>query len=281
MLAAEPTPFAYDYWSFNPGVLEQDLYTIPLEAALLLSINKFNTPASSPLVLFKQEVFPDKREQSRHTKHLLVPGFAVWTLGTFLYANSQSSSFSIGAHTRGLIHSVMATELTTSFAKVTFRRPRPVVEGEKKRGGSIREDDYYSFFSGHASHAFNLASYTTGLVHSYVPCTICSVFFGTTAYTAAAFVASARAIDGQHNWSDVAVGSLVGLATGLLMQQRVTEVSEKSKTRDTTHSTRQRNRSHSSPDTPTAKRSFVTIVPEVYHTNSYRIFGFSVKLKLD
>jgi membrane-associated phospholipid phosphatase len=212
-----------DWHAYSPGLLEQDLFTIPFEAGLIAAMNEFYTPSPMPLLPFRDEVQPLQRNSSRHPKELLVPIGAAWAVGTFGFLETATERFPIAPLFRGWIHAHLVTEMITSFAKVTFQRPRPFYELEKRKG-RLRKDDRFSFFSGHASHAFAFAGYSSSMVLAHTDNSAGAVFYTAGALTLASMVARARAIDGQHNWSDVVAGSLVGLTTGVLIQTRVDQV---------------------------------------------------------
>jgi hypothetical protein len=213
-----------DGHSFNPGLLSQDVLTIPLEAGLIASMNHTYTPTPKPLVKFENEVVPEGRKASRHPKELLVPIGAAWALGTLGYLESQTDRFPVAPYLRGWIHSHLITEIATTFSKTAFQRPRPFYEKEVKKGSKIRKDDRLSFFSGHASHAFTFAGYSSSMMLSETNHSIGAWAYTGVAMLLAASVARARAIDGQHNWTDVIAGSFVGLTTSVFVQKRVSEV---------------------------------------------------------
>lgn len=214
-----------DWLAYNPGLLEQDVLTIPLEAGLIGAINAFYTPSPRPLYPFRAEVRPNQRNKSRHPKELLAPIGAAWAVGTLSYFETTSDRFPIAPYVRGWIHAHLVNEIFTTFAKTTFQRPRPFYDSELAKG-TTREDDRFSFFSGHASHAFTFAGYSSAMVLAESDYAAGGYVYTLGALSAAAVVARARAVDGQHNWSDVVAGGLVGLTTGVLMQHRVQEVVE-------------------------------------------------------
>gem|GEM_PF-621649 len=213
-----------DWQAYNPGLLEQDVFTIPLEAGLIGAMNEFYTPAPHPLIHFPREVRPVQRNSSRHPKALLAPLGAAWAVSTLGYFEMANDRFPISPLVRGWIHTHLATELATTFAKVTFQRPRPFYDMEVAQGLTPRKDDRFSFFSGHASHAFAFAGYSSSLVMKYTDNSIGGMAYTAGALTVAGVVARARAIDGQHNWSDIVVGGLVGATTSVLMFNRVEAV---------------------------------------------------------
>lgn len=99
---------------------------------------------------------------------------------------------------------VLATAVLVMIVKFTVRRRRP--EGEW--GDIYRSTDPHSFPSGHAARSFMLAT----MALAYGP-----PWFGIILVIWAPLVALARVAMGVHYFSDVFVGSLVGILLGLLV----------------------------------------------------------------
>jgi membrane-associated phospholipid phosphatase len=220
----------FDIWNGNyqPGLWEQDLLTLPLEAGLILGMNSTYTKTPRQLVPFKQEVFPSGRNPSQHTKSFLVPAGLIWgggVLGGLAYAVPEK--FSLYPAVAGLAHAHLLTEVFTSFSKLSFQRPRPFLEAEKTKGNAIRDDDRLSFFSGHSSHVFAFSAYTSAMIWQSTDNGWVRGFYTLFAASAASWVGSSRAIRGQHNWSDVIVGAAVGSATGIWVRCRTYETEKK------------------------------------------------------
>ena len=109
-------------------------------------------------------------------------------------------------------------------AKGTFRRRRPYVHNQdlslerKKELAGSNNDAFKSFFSGHATTAFVLATFGSTVFADVVeapPWAERLVWAGT--LSAAALTAYARVAAGKHYASDVIVGALVGSAIGHLV----------------------------------------------------------------
>lgn len=207
---------------YRPGDWHQDLYTIPLEALAVTLISQ-QSPPSVPRWPFANEESNAIRNPSRQ------PGGFAAALGVSallplagsLYKTSPD--FPYWRHLRGFIHSHLWTELFTSSAKVYFGRKRPFYDTVARRG-EARTDDRLSFFSGHSSHSFAFATYASSLAHAELhDKSVAWLYTGVFSLTAA-WVAGSRAVDRQHNWSDVLVGSLVGSTVGYLTYSRVQEV---------------------------------------------------------
>lgn len=207
---------------YRPGDWEQDLYTIPLEALAVTAISQ-RMPPQNPRWPFAHETATATRNPSRQPGGFAAAlGIAALVpLSGAVYA--VSPDFSYARHLRGFIHSHLWTELFTSSAKVYFGRKRPFYDTVARRG-EARSDDRLSFFSGHASHSFAFATYASLVAHnelrdSHLAWLYTGIFSAT-----ASWVAASRAIDRQHNWSDVIVGSFVGSSVGYLMHSRVQQV---------------------------------------------------------
>jgi membrane-associated phospholipid phosphatase len=212
--------------SWNPGLLEQDLITLPIELGMVGGLYSFYTPTPHPLYPFKNEVSPLQRNKSQHPKEVLVPAGAVWALGTLSYLEFATERFPLSPIVRGWIHAHLVTEILTAAAKVSFQRPRPFYGRELESGRPLRNDDRFSFFSGHASHAFAFAGYSSAALLNRTHYSPGAFVYAAGAFSAASFVAHARVTGGQHNWSDVIVGGLVGLTSSILTYRRVEQVIE-------------------------------------------------------
>jgi membrane-associated phospholipid phosphatase len=215
-----------NWHSWSPGLLEQDLITMPMELALIGVINEVYTPTPKSLYPFKNEVSPLQRNRSRHPKELLAPIGAGWALGTLGFLEATTDRFPLAPVFRGWIHAHLVTEILTTTAKVSFQRPRPFYGREQASGNRIREDDRFSFFSGHASHAFAFAGYSSSAILHRTQYAPGAFVYAAGAFTLASVVSRARAVDGQHNWSDIVAGGAVGLATSILTYRRVEQVIE-------------------------------------------------------
>jgi membrane-associated phospholipid phosphatase len=90
----------------------------------------------------------------------------------------------------------------------------------------VTKEERFSFFSGHASHTFAFASYASGLAFSQLKDDSSAWFYTGLLFGSASWIGASRAIDKQHNWSDVLAGAAVGSAIGYLTFNRVTQVSE-------------------------------------------------------
>ena len=213
--------------AYSPGLLEQDVYTLPLEGALVYAVSNWSTRTSKPLWPFQDEKTNGTRNPTRHPGKALAVAGGGLALGTltalsFLPPNAKGESFELGASLRGWIHAHLVNEIVTSFAKNSFQRERPMHDTVTKKG-TVREDDRRSFFSGHASHAFTFAHYSSQLVWHNVENKEVGLLYSSLSYGLATWAAGARAYDGQHHWPDVIVGSLAGLATSHFVYQRVAQ----------------------------------------------------------
>lgn len=219
-----PQVTTLECYLYKPGLWEQDLYTIPAEALLVTLVSQ-QAPPSSPRWPFQNESANEFRNPSRQ------PGlFAVALAGSTLLPLTANilqlkPQFPVWIHLRGLIHSHLWTEFFTSSAKVYFGRKRPFYD-TAERLGDVRRDDKLSFFSGHASHAFAYASYASQLAFNELNSTPLAWTYAAILNGTASWVASSRAFDKQHNWSDVITGAAVGTAVGYFMYQRVQHLSQ-------------------------------------------------------
>jgi membrane-associated phospholipid phosphatase len=220
----EPSQSSLSWMSFNPGDLKQDFITLPLEGALIGSVNYFYTPKATPVWPFNNESANlDPRPTTLHGSTIMpyALGAATFVLGGLTLSNDD---FALGTHVRGWLHAVLLTELATSTAKVTFQRKRPFYDTIEQNGGTTTYDDRFSFFSGHASHAFSFATYSSALMIQYSKSPILSWTYAALAYSAATYIASTRVTDHAHNVSDVIAGGIVGTAIAAAVFYRVEQI---------------------------------------------------------
>lgn len=219
-----PSPPAAECFFYQPGNWQQDLFTIPLEALVVTAISQQKPPAT-PRWPFHSEAANEIRNPSRQPG-MFAAGLAAGALVPLTTSLVNSNpKFPILTHLRGLIHSHLWTEFFTSSAKVYFGRKRPFYDTVKRRGEE-RTDDRFSFFSGHASHSFAFATYASQLAFNELKSPELAWAYASVLNASAAWVASSRAFDKQHNWSDVVTGAVVGSAVGYLTYERVQSVSK-------------------------------------------------------
>lgn len=216
-----PPASVSDCFVYQPGNWQQDVYTLPLGALVVTAVSRMDPP-STPRRPFAKEAATEIRNPSRH------PGiFAASLAGAFMVPvfgsiYTDNPNFSAARHLRGLAHSHLWTELFTSSAKVFFGRKRPFYDTVLRRG-EARRDDRFSFFSGHSSHSFALATYVSQLAAYELKSSQLAAVYSGALYSIAAWVGASRAIDKQHNWSDVLTGAAVGSTVGYLMFWQVVE----------------------------------------------------------
>lgn len=216
--------------TYQPGLLEQDVFTLPLEAGLIGVMSEFYTPGQ-PLWPFQNERAFGPQNPTRHTKRMLAIGagsIATPLLAGLSYTNEQ---FPLGIVFRAWVHAHLVTEMATTFAKVTFQRHRPFYDSAAQRG-TPSADSHFSFFSGHASHAFAFATFSSSLIFNYVDYPIVPYAYTVAIFTTATWIASARAIDGQHRWSDVGTAAVVGTVLSRVVFSQMLEVVQKQKDLD-------------------------------------------------
>ena len=209
---------------FAPGLVSQDMVTIPLELAAVALISTQFEPPSISRWPFAHETANGVRRPTRHPGSLAAAmGSAVMLplVGSLLANQPQ---FKLWPQVSGLIHTHLLTEMFTVSAKVGFGRKRPFYDTEARLHRE-RVDDRMSFFSGHSSHAFAFATYGSLMAQHYVSDVTTRWIFTGMFYATSSWIASSRAVDGQHNWSDVAVGALVGSSVAWFVSQRTNAAS--------------------------------------------------------
>jgi membrane-associated phospholipid phosphatase len=195
---------------YRPGTWEQDIVTLPLGGAVLFMLDAHNTRVSRPVWPFRTESISRKRDDTRHPKTLLTWAGGGVLVGTFGVLSLTKPNFALWPAVSGLVHTHLATELLTGFSKRFWLRRRPFYNRKLAETGYVAEDDSYSFFSGHASHSMAFATYLSWVLHENVENQWITWTSTAGLVATAAWVGSARAIDGQHHWSDVITGATVG-----------------------------------------------------------------------
>ncbi|MEY3901920.1 MAG: hypothetical protein RL189_1226 [Pseudomonadota bacterium] len=214
-----PAPPAVECAFYRPGDWRQDMYTIPLEALSVAVVSSIKPPAE-PRWPFSSEKTDKERQPSRH------PGFFAAGLGLGVSLPltaalvTDNPDFPVLTHVRGLIHTHLWTEFFASSAKNYFGRHRPFYNTEL-RNSTDRIDDRRSFFSGHSAHSFAFAGYLSQVALSEMKDSTQAWFFVSLLNGVAVWVGSSRAVDHQHNWSDVLTGTVVGGGMGYLMYHQV------------------------------------------------------------
>ncbi len=226
----EQSQSTLSWMTYNPGDLKQDLFTLPLEGALIGAMNQFYTPKAAPFWPFQNDAANETSRPTSLPPSKIFPyalGTGVLILGGLTLSNDD---FKLGTHVRGWLHSILLTELATSTAKVTLQRKRPFYDKKERIEDSTAYDDRFSFFSGHASHAFSFATYSSALMLKYSKSSFLGWSYATFAYSAATWVASTRVKDHAHNVSDVIAGGIVGTAIAAAIFYRVEQVDKSHKT---------------------------------------------------
>lgn len=218
------------HWTeFNPGEWQQDIFTVPLEVGLIATVGQFNTNRTTPLWPFANETADKEAKKTTYPRSTLLP-YALGTSAVVLSGLSLfTKNFPLYRHGIGWIHAHLLTELATCTAKVTFQRKRPFYDKKTAEGQTPSQDDKYSFFSGHASHALAFATYSSALMFKYSESTVLNWTYASLIYTGAGIIAASRVTDNAHYVSDVIVGSLVGTLISALVFFRVEEVNTKRK----------------------------------------------------
>jgi membrane-associated phospholipid phosphatase len=196
--------------SYKPGIWQQDIFTIPIEAGVLAMSSEYYTRAPEPLWPFRNERNNAITEPTRHEKTSLAIAGSVVGVGAFTLLAWSNPDFPIWNVAAGLIHTHLFVEIATGFAKRTWQRHRPFYDRKMRESGGVVEQDGHSFFSGHASHTMAYSVYLSHVLFTYANNTGISWGGAGLLVGGAAWVGAVRAIDGQHHPLDVVVGAAVG-----------------------------------------------------------------------
>lgn len=146
-----------------------------------------------------------------------VAGGAALGIG-FLPNNDGWLQISHYRHGKGIIEALSATFLVTNVVKNVVGRKRPSFDNYPE---SERIDANKSFFSGHTSISFALATYSSLYVMDYIGNNDFSKtakwFYLAGSHALAAYVGYTRVIDNRHFVSDVIAGGIVGSTIALLV----------------------------------------------------------------
>ena len=167
------------------------------------------------------------QDDARQANRLLKGGAAVFRIaghpgaiiaGAGLYTGGLLASDrrvqDLGLHT---LESVLIAETMTSAIKIMAGRARPYASPDNARNfkffRGLKNDDYKSFPSGHATAAFALASTVTAETSLWWPDSRWVV--GPIMYGAATLTGVSRIYNNQHWASDVIAGAAIGTFTGI------------------------------------------------------------------
>lgn len=105
-----------------------------------------------------------------------------------------------------------------NLGKAMVYRARPYTYATGWPQKDVDDGDWYnSFPSGHATMAFNAATFTTLVYGSFFPEGKTKYIVGAGCYAIAAATAASRIMSGNHFLSDVLTGAAIGTTTGLMI----------------------------------------------------------------
>jgi len=146
-------------------------------------------------------------------------------LGDSLIQRARDRSPDRARHIRGwgtdivvLLETFAVTYASTNVVKFALRRPRPYSYEQGSEVGDPTENDArLSFFSGHASMSFAMATSYAYLFQARHPRSRWVAPVWVLGMSLASVTAVARVEAGKHFWTDVIVGAAVGTGIGLLV----------------------------------------------------------------
>lgn len=218
----DPASYVAQAVAFSTGLIFDSLYNPGSESQL-------TGPALFDVV-FRNELragTEDDRERAAVVSDALLVGLLVWpAIDSLVVAGLGRQSSDVSWQLTVMTAEVVAADfLVSTFIKALVRRARPHGllctpedrETRPERCGPRRRDR--SFYSGHASAAFASAGVVC-MAHAHVPLygdVGADAFACGGAILTASIVGVLRMIADRHWATDVIVGSIVGLATGLLL----------------------------------------------------------------
>ncbi|HET6612313.1 MAG TPA: phosphatase PAP2 family protein [Kofleriaceae bacterium] len=114
-----------------------------------------------------------------------------------------------------ILEAVAVAADVNQIAKLSFARQRPFVHARGGSGAEATADDNLSFYSGHTSFAFAMAT-ASGTVATLRGYHLAPLIWGV-GLTAAAATGYLRIAADKHYATDVLAGAVVGSATGILI----------------------------------------------------------------
>ncbi len=144
-------------------------------------------------------------------------------LGDALIQRSRDQTSRRNRHVRSwgkatviLLETFAMTYATTNLVKFAVRRPRPYSYDPDNTVGDPGENDArLSFFSGHSSLAFAMASAYASVFQARHPRSRWVAPIWVLGMSVASITAVARVEAGKHFWTDVITGAVVGTAIGV------------------------------------------------------------------
>ncbi len=196
--------------NFTPGVWEQDKYTLPLETAIVAALHPSAISFAHPAWPFNKEFDDLPFKSSTHPANTItLIGFSS-TLLTYGALSLTKESFPLWPHTSGFLHTIALTGIFNEITKLGVQRHRPYFETLNTSAKEDVLEHKLSFFSGHSSHTFAMATYLERVAWHHISPLPLRLAFSLTSYGLASWVAITRVSDHKHHLSDVIVGSLVG-----------------------------------------------------------------------
>lgn len=156
---------------------------------------------------------------ARASQYVAVLGAMPLVLGGISIARDEATWGEFGAFTLMFAEALAIQNGINMLARSLEVWPRPYIYG--KSGEALREAEdadaeaYGSFFSGHASAAFMVATFTSEWFSTIYPNSPYKSLVWTSTMSLAGFVGVLRIAAGKHYPTDVAAGALVGTGVSL------------------------------------------------------------------
>jgi len=120
-----------------------------------------------------------------------------------------------------IAEAIAVSGMTHQFVRHIFQRPRPYMFSFDSDGNRIRDrnnaGDTHSFFSGHTAVAFAASTSFAYIFTIRRPNSKLLPLVWTVGMSVSATVGFLRVAGGQHFWSDIGAGALVGIGYGILI----------------------------------------------------------------
>jgi len=143
-----------------------------------------------------------------------VLGVAPLALAGYSWYKGDADAHDFGAFTLMFTEAIALQNALNQIVRSSQLWPRPYIYAERGKGAEkakeARGEAYGSFYSGHASAAFTVATFTGEWFSEIYPNSKYKTLVWATSYTLAAGVGILRVMAGKHYPSDVIFGALMG-----------------------------------------------------------------------
>ena len=141
-------------------------------------------------------------------------GVAPLALAGYSWYRGDADGHDFGAFTLMFAEAIALQNALNQIVRSSQLWPRPYIYAKSGKGAEkakeARDEAYGSFYSGHASAAFTVATFTGEWFSEIYPNSKYKALVWASSYTLAAGVGILRVVAGKHYPSDIIIGALMG-----------------------------------------------------------------------